>query len=443
MSPVAVRFQKSIFFTLLLVFTACLAPITAAHAAELKAGVARVDLTPPLDFNAPLGGYGERMNRPAEGVHDRIFAKALVVSSGEKKFALVTVDIVGFPPNLKPELVERLSAGWTAGQLMLLPSHSHTSIEMNALNPLNTFQIPQLGIYNARVHTLVIDRLVEVVRQAERQRVDVSVGTTTHAIAGWNRNRRGGAVTDNDLTVTRIDTAQGRPLAVLVNFTAHPTFMNGEDMLFSGDWPGHLQRTIESLVGDGVTAMYYNGAEGDQAPVARPDSGGSRWERAESYGRDLGIVAWKQWQATKTSVDVPLAYHSQLIKLPERTWHPDFMKTGGAEYGLSEELFKKMLPVLFPATADSISLRLGDLLIVGIPGEMAASLGIKIKAEASQITGARNPVIGGLADQWISYMLPAEEYRRGGYESSVSFYGETLGDTIVAGAIAGVGELAK
>ena len=49
-------------------------------------------------------------------------------------------------------------------------------------------------------------------------------------------------------------------------------------------------------------------------------------------------------------------------------------------------------------------------------------------------------MIGGLADQWISYMLPAEEYRRGGYESSVSFYGETLGDTMVAGAIAGVAE---
>ena len=84
---------------------------------------------------------------------------------------------------------------------------------------------------------------------------------------------------------------------MLVNFTAHPTFMYGEDMLFSGDWPGHLQRTIESLVGEGVTAMYYNGAEGDQAPHGRPDAGSSRWERAERYGRDLGIVAWKQWQA--------------------------------------------------------------------------------------------------------------------------------------------------
>ena len=40
-------------------------------------------------------------------------------------------------------------------------------------------------------------------------------------------------------------------------------------------------------------------------------------------------------------------------------------------------------------------------------------------------------------------MLPTEEYKKGGYESSVSFYGETLGDTMVAGAIAGAGELGK
>ena len=354
------------------------------RAAELKAGVARVDLTPPLELQAPLGGYGERMNRPAEGVHDRIFAKALVLAEGKQKFAIITVDIVGFPPTLKPELIERLGGGWTAGQVMLLASHSHTSIEMNAINPLNTFAIPQLGVYNARVHAFVVERLLEVVRQAEKELLPVSVGTSTVAIEGWNRNRRGGTVTDKDLTVTRIDTIAGRPLAVLVNFTAHPTFMSGEDMQFSGDWPGHLQRTIESLIGDGVTAMYYNGAEGDQAPMGRPDAGNSRWERAERYGRDLGIVAWKQWQGIKPAADVPLAYHSHTIALPERTWHPDFMKTGGAEYGLSEDLFKKMLPVLFPGKADVVSLRLGDLLIVGIPGEMAASLGMKIKSEAGR-----------------------------------------------------------
>ncbi len=418
--------------------------IDRAAAAELKAGVARVDLTPPLELNAPLGGYGERMNRPAEGIHDRIFAKAVVLADGKKKFALLTVDIVGFPPPIKPALVDRLSgAGWTREQIMLLPSHSHTSIEMNAINPANTLQVPQLGIYSQRVYDFVVERLASVVRDAERQLVSVSVGTSSISIDGWNRNRRGGDVTDKELTVTRVDTVAGKPLAVLVNFTAHPTFMSGEDMLFSGDWPGHLQRTLESLIGEGVTAMYYNGAEGDQAPIGRPDAGSSRWERAERYGRDLAIVAWRQWQRTAPQKNVAFAYHQHAIALPERKLHPDFMKTGGAEYGLNEKLFQEMLSRMIPAQTESVSLRLGELLIVGIPGEMAASLGMKIKSETGRVTGAQHPVIGGLADVWLSYILPAEEYRRGGYESSVSFYGETLSDAIVSGALAGVGELER
>src|SRR3954453_22096663 len=81
---------------------ACFLLAEQSAAGELKAGAARVDLTPSLELNAPLGGYGERMNRPAEGIHDRIYAKALVLASGDKKFVLVTADIVGFPPPVKP-----------------------------------------------------------------------------------------------------------------------------------------------------------------------------------------------------------------------------------------------------------------------------------------------------------------------------------------------------
>jgi len=430
--------------TLFAAFTLLLLPGSTARAEELKAGVASVDITPPLELNAPLGGYGERMNRPAQGVHDRIYAKALVLTSGSKKFALITVDIVGFPPPVKPALVARLAdSGWTSGQIMLLPSHSHTSIEMNAINPSNTFQVPQIGIHSQRLYEFILDKLVLAVQTAEKQPTAVRVGTSGMPISGWNRNRRGGPIVDPQLTVTRVDKLDGAPLAVLVNFTAHPTFMSGEDMLFSGDWPGHLQRQLESLIGRGVTAMYYNGAEGDQAPQGRPNDGTSRWERAERYGRDLGIVAWKQWEQTPAEPNVAIAYHSQTFPLPDRTWHPDFMKTGGAEYGLTEELFKKMLPQMFPTEATSVSLRVGDLLIIGVPGEMAASLGLKIKAEATRITGAKNPVVGGLADAWLSYILPKDEYHKAGYESSVSFYGETLGDTMVAGTIAGVEALQK
>jgi hypothetical protein len=261
-------------------------------------------------------------------------------------------------------------------------------------------------------------------------------------IEGWNRNRRDDAtLTDNELTVTRVDTLQGDPLAVLVNYTAHPTFMTENQMMFSAGWPGALQRTMESIIGDQVTVMYYNGAEGDQSPRARPDSGGSRWEMAARYGLDLGIESVEHWKKVPTQRDVVFNYHLQKIDLPERSWHPDFMATGGKEYGLSEALLRDMLPRLSPAQTTSGALRLGDLVVIGIPGEMAAELGLALKAKTKEMLNVSHPVIGGLANEWVSYILSEEAYRTGRYEASVSFYGEKLGPTIVQGALAGVANL--
>lgn len=415
-----------------------------AKAAELKAGVARVDLTPSLSMKAPLGGYGARMNRPAEGVHDRIFAKALVISDGQRKFALVTADLLGFAPPMKPAIVERLAAkGWSPEQIMLLPSHSHGAIEMNAINPRNVFKIPQIGIHDPALYDFTLKNFVDVIQRAEQNLQSVSVGTASRQIPGWNRNRReDGGVTDDELTITRIDTLSGKPLAVLVNFTAHPTFLNEDDMLFSGGWPGQLQRTIEAVIGQGVTAMYYNGAEGDLAPQSRPDSGESHWERAERFGRELGLLVADDWKKIATRRDVPFDYTLQTIPLPEKRWHPDFMSTGGKEYGLSEEIMGDLLAKMSPDQTTSGSLRLGDLVIVGIPGEMASGLGLRIKAETKAITGAPHAVIGGLANEWISYILTADSYLKGGgYEASVSFYGPELGDRITKGAIEGVRKL--
>ena len=58
--------------------------------------------------------------------------------------------------------------------------------------------------------------------------------------------------------------------------------------------------------------------------------------------------------------------------------------------------------------------------------------GLKILKHVGAIVSV---TIGGLADEWISYILPAEEYRKGGYEASVSFYGETLGSTVMDGLL--------
>jgi hypothetical protein len=173
----------------LLLFAVILA--RGATCAQLKGGVARVDLTPPLELNAPLGGYGARMNRPAEGVHDRIFAKAFVISNGKRKFALVTADLLGFAPPVKVDVVGRLAdQGWSAEQIMLLPSHSHTAIEMNAINPRNVLKIPQIGIHDPALYEFTLKNLVSVIQRAEQNLQPVLTGTSSQRISGWNRNRR-------------------------------------------------------------------------------------------------------------------------------------------------------------------------------------------------------------------------------------------------------------
>jgi len=429
-----------------LIFIAGLAfaSATTAAAVELSASVARIDLTPPLEMKAPLGGYGARMNAPAAGVHDRIFAKALLLTDGRRRFVVVTCDLLGLAPSVKAEIIERLANdGWESDQVLILPSHSHASIEMHAINPNNVFGLPQVGIHNPQLYEFTVNNFVELIRRvAAVEPVPVQIGTGSREMPGWNRNRRRDSdEVDNELTITRVDTISGKPLAVLVNFAAHPTFMSEKEMMFSAGWPGALRRTLESLIGEDVTAMYYNGSEGDQSPTPRPDSGHSRWEMAARYGTDLAIETFRHWQQIPVTRDVAFDYHLQAIELPPRSWHPDFMETGGKEYGLSEELLRDMLPRLAPPETTSGLLRVGELLVIGIPGEMSAELGLQLKSKAKEMLGVQHPVIGGLANEWISYILSPTAYRTGRYEASVSFYGETLGATIIAGAIAGLKQL--
>lgn len=415
-----------------------------AQSETFKAGFAKVDITPPLELKTSLGGYGERMSQPATGVHDRLFAKAVVLVQGDRRFALVTADALGFPPAFKPAVLERLTdSGWTSDQVMLLPSHSHTTFDMSEINPKNAIGIPQLGIFRPELYEILLERFAAVIEEAEKSVQPVKVGTASATLEGWAANRRRGETEkDEVLTVTRIDAEDGRPLGAFVHWAAHPTFMDSSDMMFSGGWPGHLQRTLEALAGEDFYCLYSNGAVGDQRPVTRPDSGHSNWEKAERYGRELALQTHQVWSAVETHPVRVFSYHLETIDLPPRSWHPDFMQTGGAEYGLREDLMEVLIEQMVPPQSVCGILRLDDLLLVGVPGEMASGLGKGLKSKAAELTGARHPLVAGLANEWVSYILSPEQYSSGGgYEASVSFYGPQLGPKVIEGALSAVRNL--
>lgn len=409
--------------------------------APLKANVATIDITPPLEMKYTLGGYGERMNKPAEAIHDPIKAKALIVEDGVRKFAIVTLDLLGIPSNVKPELIRRISGnGWSSGNVMLLPSHSHGSLEMEALNNKNTLNIPQLGIFQPELLEFLITRLEKLIKDADRDYKPVKIGTKTRLVEGLNRNRRKDPVTDKELVVTRIDLANNQPYAVLVNWTAHPTFIGGEDMQVSAEWPGYLQEELQNKIGNNITAMYYNGAEGDMSAVL-DDPVKDHYRKIQVYGRKIASVAYDLYGEIKPVKDNRLEFRSVSITLPGHKAHPSFMKTGGEEYGMTENTVKIVMDMLCPKAVELCSVRIGDLLIAGVPGEMTAVLGRKIKQSLS--TGeVKNIAIGGLANEWISYILDEDQYLHGeGYESSMSFFGPDLGKILSDHIISNAGPI--
>jgi neutral ceramidase len=405
-----------------------------SHGSNLTAHPATVDITPPLEMKYTLGGYGERMNAPAVSIHDRIFAKAVTFKSDNGKYIIITLDLLGLPPNVKNDLVNRVSSsGWKMDNMLLLPSHSHGSLEMEALNSKNLLNNPQIGIYQPELLEFLLDKLTILVNDADRDYKPVKVGTGSKITEGLNHNRRNDPEVDRELIVTRIDLVNGNPMAVMVNWTAHPTFLDSKDMMVSAEWPGYLQSELEKLIGHNVTAMFYNGAEGDQSPVL--DSNLDDYQKAETYGK---IIAGKSYElyneiVTENIKDFTSSY--TIIKLPEQKPHPSFMKTGGDEYGLDENTITAVLKMLAPEEAGLGAFRIGNLIIAGVPGEMTATLGLKLKSSL-KANGIKYVAIGGLANEWISYILSPDQYIKGeGYESSMSFYGQELGSVISEAAL--------
>jgi len=408
---------------------------SSAFAADpLLAGVATGNITPDITkYHVPLGGYGERQNAPATGIHDYAMVKALVLKQGDKKFCLVTSDLLGIPRSLRDEVLKRIAdTGISSDNFMLTASHCHASTEMNAMNRKNVFNNKAIGIFDESLLTFTADRIAQTINEANKSFQPVRVGTDSTHVQGMNGNRRGSPIVDDELTVTRIDTADGKPFVVFVNWTAHPTFMNEKVMVVCADWPGYLQREIEALV-PGATCMYTNGAEGDISP--RGVDGPSPFAKAEAYGRIIALKAFAMYPHIAPADNARLDYSMKSLELPKRVAPPALLDAAGPEYGLTKENIATLVDTMSPPTSYLGVLRIGDMVAVGIPGEMTSSLGIQVKQAVAQ-SGAKHPIIAGLANEWISYILPPEEYGKGGYEPGVSFYGDQLGLVVVEQAAA-------
>ena len=222
----------------------------------LQSGVARTRLTPPPGVE--LAGWGYYLHRVWRFIRDDTAATALVFDDGERSAAVVAVDLMYLDADFTAA-VRREAAQHTSlrpESICVACSHSHNT-------PTAAF-IRGAGEIDPVYKEWAARQAATAVIQAWQSRRPAVLRVGKEQVVGWtvNRTREGGPV-DARLSVWRVDDADGRQIAALVNFQAHPVVMMGlgADHL-SRDWPGQVTDIMETAV-PGLTALFVQGACGD------------------------------------------------------------------------------------------------------------------------------------------------------------------------------------
>jgi len=406
-----------------------------ALAGDFTAGAAAADITPDVKaMKVPSSGYGDRGKKPMEGVHDPVFCKALVVSDGSEKAAIVTCDLIGISPQLREKILDNVSGiGIDDHNLMMTATHTHSgpgAMQKNFIAGL------VFGRYNEKLTRETADRVIAAIREADANARPAVLKVAQTEVKNATRNRRDPAGSynydtrrfsdaydpddpanriDPVVTVIDVEDVQGAPIAVLVSFATHGTVLSAQNMQISADWPGAAQAKIEKAV-PGAVAMYMNGAIGDQAPAMDIDDH-SDIEYLDIIGGRVADAALSAIDKAKPVKATPVIAQMEHREIPPGNKVMDIT--------VPPSLIKHYFPEM-PLQA----VRVGDVVFMGAPVEMVTEIGQALKSGARG-QGVKYPVVAGLANSTMLYCATPEDFPQGGYEVGNTIYGEIEAGIII------------
>jgi len=411
--------------------------------AMLKGGCAKVNITSPLGIPL-IGSYG----KPSDDILDELYAKSLVLNDGRTTIAIVSVDLLYSPLEEITNPIRKIvkeKIGIPEQNVFICATHTHSGPEVFTRSKLRPEkEVPASEIDQSYLQTLIrktassvmlaYKNMQESSRKAGSQ---VKIGAAKGQIPEILYNRRpknndgsvkmaftlGPEVTSNkkietdaegnvkvtftlpdeeeeldfgpidpEVCVLRVEDMDGGIVGSVVNFGCHPVCIYPYlSTTISADYPAYTTQVVEQV--EGGICLFALGLAGNTVPIQRGV------KPREQIGKALGGEALRRLQFAATSDDVTLNALKKEIRFPIKTVS-------------SPEEVKDVDKTMDYITSEIQVLRLGDIYLLGLPGEILVEVGLEIKRRA----GVEKLFVISLSNDSIGYVCHSQAYEEGGYE---------------------------
>ncbi|MCA8995988.1 MAG: hypothetical protein KDA80_03360 [Planctomycetaceae bacterium] len=419
--------------------------------AELRAGATVVDVTPTL---FPVLVNGGMLSRTADSVHTPVNARAIVVADDDTELAIVVVDSCMMPRDFLDEVKKLASdqTGIPADRMLISATHTHTApasescLGTNAdpnyvpflrARLIEAIAQAQANLEPAEVGYGVIDAseytaLRRWIRRPDRLADDPfgnpTVRANMHSGRNWDDVVGESGPKDPDLSLVSFRSIDGRPIAVLANFSMHYF----GDKAIGADYFGlFCDRFQEQVGGKGgedtapFVAALSHGCSGDiwRRDYKIPDS---EWKNPtiDEYTYGLLSLAMQAYEQIEYKKDVPVEMAETRLPMQYRTpdkqrleWAQRIVEAmGDRDPQNTEEVYAREQVLLHEAQSTEVvvqGLRIGDIGIATTPTETYAITGLKIKAQSP----LPHNIVFDLANGGDGYIPPPEQHLFGGYNT--------------------------
>jgi neutral ceramidase len=423
-------------------------------------------------------------DRRGSEIHDELHVRAVALDNGNARIGIAVVDSCAVPRTIIDRAKEmvRERSGVPASHLLVSATHTHT-----APPSAHLFQSQPDPKYTEWLTVRIADCLQQAFERLQPARIGWGVGSEPRLVFNRRYYMKAGSIpadpfgrntdqvkmnppvgspniikaagpVDPDVSVLAVESADGRPIALLVSYALH---------YVGGTGPGHISADYFAAWANSVTRLAgladsrqfpafvpilanacsgnINGVNFLGKAVRRPP-----YEQMQTYADILAAECYRTWRTIEFRDNVEILGSIEELEMGVRMPSAadvasarQLLAAAGAappngykELRLVYARETVILSETFPQRVKTVvqALRVGELGIATYPGEAFVEMGLEVKAKSP----FKPTVLIELANDYRGYIPTVEGHEAGGYETwraKSSYLEKTAAPRFVASAL--------